>query len=172
MARNLTSWAVTADDVPPATAAFIRRQGTTRGLDRDPLAEVTHGLRVDEETMARRPVGPRSERHTTEMLLTPELLIISYRQGVDDTALHVDPNARVSFHRLDQLEVAKPTVGLAKRAPGALPTPPQSVVSVTSTPLGGAQRTTRHVAAGIGPEVTRFREALDAAVERCRPPSL
>jgi hypothetical protein len=168
VARNLTSWAVTADDVPPATAAFIRRQGTTRGLDRDPLAEVTHGLRVDEETMARRPVGPRSERHTTEMLLTPELLIISYRQGTDD-APHVDPNARVSFHRLDQVEVATPTVGLAKRAPGAAPTPPQSVVSVTSTPLGGARRTTRHVAAGIGPEVTSFRRALQAAIEGSRP---
>jgi hypothetical protein len=169
VARNLTSWAVTADDVPPAMARFIRHQGTTRGLDRDPLAEVTHGLRVDEETMARRPVGPRSERHTTEMLLTPELLIISYRQGVDDAAEHVGAEARVTFHRLDQLEVATPTVGLAKRAPGALPTPPQSVVSVTSTPLGGARRSTRHVAAGIGPEVTRFRTALQDAVERARP---
>jgi hypothetical protein len=168
VARNLTPWAVTADDVPPAMAAFIRHQGTTRGLDRDPLAEVTHGLRVDEETMSRRPVGPRSERHTTEMLLTPELLIISYRRG-DDDAAHVGPDARVSFHRLDQVEVATPTVGLAKRAPGAAPTPPQSVVSVTSTPLGGARRTTRHVAAGIGPEVTRFRHALQAAIERARP---
>lgn len=169
MARNLTSWAVTADDVPPATAAFIRRQGTTHGLDRDPLTEVTHGLRVDEETMARRPVGPRSERHTTEMLLTPELLIISYRQGADDAAEHVGPEARVSFHRVDQLEVARPTAGLQKRAPGAAPTPPPSVVSVTSTPLGGVRRATRHVAAGIGPEVTRFRDALSAAVERSRP---
>ncbi len=169
MARNLTPWAVTADDVPPAMAAFIRHQGTTRGLDRDPLAEVTHGLRVDEETMSRRPVGPRSERHTTEMLLTPELLIISYHRGVDDDAAHVGLDARVSFHRLDQVEVATPTVGLAKRAPGAAPTPPQSVVSVTSTPLGGARRATRHVAAGIGPEVTRFRHALQAAIERARP---
>jgi hypothetical protein len=168
VARNLTSWTVTVDDVPPATAAFIRRQGTTRGLDRDPLAEVTHGLRVDEETMARRPVGPRSERHTTEMLLTPELLIISYRQGADDDAPHAGPEARVSFHRLDQLEVATPTVGLARRAPGAASTPPQSVLSVTSTPLGGARRGTRHVAAGIGPEVTSFRAALNAAVDRAR----
>lgn len=169
MARNLTSRAVTGDDVPPAMATFIRRQGTMRGLDRDPLAEVTHGLRVDEETMSRRPVGPRSERHTTEMLLTPELLIISYRRGADDDAPHVGPDARVSFHRLDQLEVATPTVGLAKRAPGAAPTPPQSVVSVTSTPLGGARRTTRHVAAGISPEATSFRHALRAAIERARP---
>ncbi|PVZ14727.1 hypothetical protein [Actinomycetospora cinnamomea] len=166
MARNLTSGAVTVDDLPPVTVAFIRRQGTTRGLDRDPLAEVTHGLRVDEETMNRQRVGPRSQRHTTELLLTPELLIISYRQGSDD-APHVDPAARVGFHRLDQLEVAVPAAGLQKRAPGAAPA--AGVVAVTSTPLGGTRRTTRHVASGIGPEVTRFWDALQTAVARTRP---
>lgn len=167
MARNLTSWAVTVDDLPPATAAFIRRRGAVHGLDRDPLAEVTHGLRVDEETMSRQRAGPRSERHTTELLLTPELLIVSYRQG-DDDAPHVDPAARVGFHRLDQLEVTVPAVGLQERAPGAAPPPPQGVVSVTSTPLGGARRATRHITAGIGPEVTRFRDELRAAVEQAR----
>jgi hypothetical protein len=49
---------------------------------------------------------------------------------------------------------------------GSPPPPPKDALTVTSTPLGGARRTTRHVPTGSGPDVTRFREAVLAAQER------
>jgi hypothetical protein len=165
MARNLTCGAITVEDLPAATAAFIRRQAAERGLEGDPLAGVTQGLRTDEETFERLRTGPRVEHHTTEMLLTPELLIIAYRQGGDDHP-RVDPAARVSFHRLDQLEVVPPTAQQRQRTLGA-DTP--GVLSLASTPVAGPRRTTRHIPTGNAPEATRFREGLTAAVERARP---
>lgn len=166
MARNLTTRAVTVDDLPPATAAFVRAQAARRGLAGDPLAEVTHILRTDEETLTRLRSGPRVEHHTTEVLLTPELLIIAYRQGSDEGYLEVDPAARVSFHRLDQLELAAPPPG--RTGARAATSFTRGVLSLESTPLGGARRTTRHLPTGDDPDATRFRDALRAALERSR----
>jgi len=166
-ARNLTPRPLTVADLPPATAAFIRRQATTRGLDDDPLAAVTHGLRTDEDTLGPRPDGRglQTERHTVEVLLTPDLLIISYREGGDDDGAEVGPTARVSFHPLAGLELVTPPTGLQKRAPGS-PAAPKDAMTVTSTPIGGTRRMTRHIPTGSGPDVTRFREAVLAAQER------
>lgn len=166
-ARNLTPRPLTVEELPPGTAAFIRSQAELRGLDRDPLADTTHGLRTDEETLGPRPGGRglQTERHTTEMLLTPELLIISYREG-DDRGDEPGPTARVSFHRLAELEVAAPPTGMQRRRHGSPAAPPKDAMTVTSTPLGGTRRTTRHVPTGSGPDVVRFREAVLAARER------
>lgn len=167
-ARNLTPRPLTVEELPPAMAAFIRTQAELRGLDRDPLPETTHGLRTDEETLGPRPGGRglQTERHTVEMLLTPELLIISYREGGDDGGERIGPTARVSFHRLAELEVATPPAGMKRRTHGSPPAPPKDALTVTSTPLGASRRTTRHVPTGSGPDVTRFREAVLAAQER------
>jgi hypothetical protein len=166
MARNLLAGAITVDDLPAATAAFVRRQAAARGYEGDPLDGVTHGLRTDEDTMERLRSGPRVEHHTTELLLSPELLVIAYRQGHDDRYDQVDPAARVSFHRLDQLEVAPAATGLRPRGTGGVP---QGVLALTSTALGTTRRTTRHVPTGNAPEVATFRAALEAAVQlACR----
>jgi hypothetical protein len=167
-ARNLTPRPLTVEELPPAMAAFIRTQAELRGLDRDPLPETTHGLRSDEETLGPRPGGRglQTERHTVEMLLTPELLIISYREGGDDGGERIGPTARVSFHRLAELEVATPPAGMQRRTHGSPPAPPKDALTVTSTPLGATRRTTRHVPTGSGPDVTRFREAVLSAQER------
>lgn len=164
-ARNLLTRVVTVDDLPPATAAFIREQAAARGLERDPLPEVTHGLRTDEETLQRQRRGPSTVRHTWELLLTPELLIVSYREGGDDAAV-VDPAAKVGFHRLDQLELAAPPAALAAEAPGARASAPKDALTLESTPLGGVRRAARHIPVGTSPEVTRFRAALLTAVQR------
>ena len=167
-ARNLTPRPLAVEELPPAMAAFIRTQAELRGLDRDPLPETTHGLRTDEETLCPRPGGRglQTERHTVEMLLTHELLIISYREGGDDSGERIGPTARVSFHRLAELEVATPPAGMQRRKHGDRPAPPKDALTVTSTPLGTTRRTTRHVPTGSGPDVTRFREAVLAAQER------
>ncbi|MDD7967689.1 hypothetical protein [Actinomycetospora lemnae] len=164
--RNLLTGAITVDDLPAATAAFIRTQGAKRGLDGDPLDGVTHGLRTDEDTHERLSSGPRVEHHTTEMLLGPTLLVIAYRQGHDDRYDRVDPAARVSFHRLDQLELVDPPAEKRGRTLGA---DAQGVLSLASRPVGGPpRRATRHIPTGNAPEAASFREALAAAVERAR----
>ncbi|MHC1560171.1 hypothetical protein ACR9E3_14535 [Actinomycetospora sp. C-140] len=165
MTRNLLTGAITVEDLPAATAAFIRKQAAAKGLDGDPLDGVTHGLRTDEDSLERLSSGPRTEHHTTEMLLSPRLLIISYRQGHDDTYDRVDAAARVSFHRLDQLEVVTPVPDRPKRTLG---TATLGVLSVESRMVGGPRRTTRNIPTGNAPEATTFREALLAAAERAR----
>lgn len=166
-ARNLTPRPLTVEELPAGTAMFIRTQAQLRGLGRDPLPQTTHGLRTDEETLGPRPGGRglQTERHTVEMLLTPELLIISYREGGDNGEKPA-PTARVSFHRLAELEVAIPPTGMQRRTHGSPPAPPKDAMTVTSTPLGTTRRTTRHVPTGSGPDVTRFRDAVLAAQER------
>ena len=107
------SHAITVDDLPPSTAEFVRGQGRARGLA-DPLPAVTHGLRTDEETMNRESRGgPTSDRYVVEMLLTPDLLVISYRDG----AVEDDPAAQVSFHRLYQVEFSPLPAELLELAP-------------------------------------------------------
>ncbi|GAA4928904.1 hypothetical protein EV188_101486 [Actinomycetospora succinea] len=157
-ARNLMSHAITVDDLPPSTAEFVRGEGRARGLA-DVLADVTHGLRTDEETMNRESRGgPTSDRYVVEMLLTPELLIVAHRQSDD---AETDPGARVRFHPLDQLEVTLPTAG------PRLAMPARSI-PVTSTPLGGARRATYQLPIAIDADVDRFREALLQAAQAAR----
>jgi hypothetical protein len=166
--RTLTSRTLAVRDLPQHTAAFIRGQGAVRGLSRDPLAEVTHGLRTDEETIKKRLFGaPRTKRRTVEMLLTPDLLIISYRDGSDED---VDPAAQVSFNRLYQLEFSAAPAELLARVTGTAveAAVPPGLMPVSSTPVGATSRATRYVPVGTGPEVAHFREALMTAVERAR----
>ena len=161
--RNLLTGAITVDDLPAATVAFIRKQAAAKGLDGDPLDGVTHGLRTDEDTMERLSSGPRTEHHTTEMLLSPQLLIISYRQGHDDRYDRVDPAARVGFHRLEQVEIVTPVADRPRRTLG---TATHGVLSLASRQVGGLRRTTRTIPTGNAPEATTFRHALLAAVAR------
>ena len=141
-----------------------------RGL-RDPLPEVTHGLRSDEEKTKKRLFGgPRTTRHTVEMLLTPELLVVTDRDG--DEGDHGDdeaePAAQVGFHRLDQLDFAAVPAEVLARATGTAVAVPEGLMPVTSTPVGSTRRATRYVPIGTGPDVAAFRAALTAAVERSR----
>ncbi|GAA4928838.1 hypothetical protein EV188_101497 [Actinomycetospora succinea] len=164
--RSTTSRAIAAGQLPAATAAFIREQGAVRGLFRDPLVEVTHALRTDETTTKRRLFGgTRTSVRTVEMLLTPDLLVVSYRDGARDGE---DPAAQVSFHRLYQIEFAPLPSELLERAGGAKVAVPAGLMPLTSTPVGSTQRGSRMVPLGDGPDAARFREALLAATERCR----
>ncbi|WP_433786992.1 hypothetical protein ACQPX6_09155 [Actinomycetospora sp. CA-101289] len=164
--RSVTSRAVTVHQLPPHTAALVREQGAVVGLFRDPLPEVTHGLRSDEDTTKKRLFGgARTTRRTIEMLLTPELLIVAYRDGDD---AEVDPAAQVGFHRLHQLEFSMLPSELMDRARSAGVQVPDDVLPLTSTPVGGHTRGSRTVPMDGGPDAARFREALFAAVERSR----
>jgi hypothetical protein len=164
--RSVTSRAVTVHQLPPHTAESIREQGAVRGLFRDPLPEVTHGLRSDEDTTKKRLFGgARTTRRTVEMLLTPELLIVSYRDGDD---AEVDPAAQVSFHRLYQLEFSMLPAELLDRARGAGVQLPNDLLPLTSTPVGGHTRGSRMVPMDGSADSAHFREALFAAVERAR----
>ncbi|GAA4893533.1 hypothetical protein [Actinomycetospora straminea] len=166
--RSTTSRAVTVRQLPPATAAFISEQGAVRGLFRDPLPEVTHALRTDEVTTRKRLFGgARTSVRTVEMLLTPDLLIVSYRDGSDGDA-RPDPAAQVSFHRLGQLEFAPLPSELLERAGHARVAVPDGLMPLTSTPVGSTHRGSRMVPIGTGPDVARFRQALRDAVERTR----
>lgn len=159
-ARNLMSRTITVDDLPPSTAELVRGQARARGVA-DPLPTVTHGLRTEELTMNRASRGgPTSDRHVVEMLLTPELLVVAHRRS-DDAG--TDPGARVRFHALDQVEIAT-GFGSAKAATARLAMPAMSI-PVTSRPLGAARRATYHLPIAIDPDVQRFRDALEHAVE-------
>jgi hypothetical protein len=159
--RTRTSRAVTVGELAPATAAAVREQAAVHGLG-DPLPEVTHALRCDEEKTTKRLFGgPRTTRHTVEALLTPELLIVADRDG--DEA-----DAQVGLHRLDQLDFAAVAAELLARATGTAVAVPDGLMPMTSTPVGSTRRATRYVPVGTGPDVARFREALTAAVERTR----
>lgn len=164
--RSLTSRAITPADLTPAVAELIREQGTLHGLVRDPLPEVTHGLRADEDTTKSRLFrSPRTERRTFEMLLTPDLLLIVYRGG-DDAV--IDRSAHVNFHRLHQIEFSVLPAQLLARARDASIEIPEGLMSLVSTPVGGTERGSRSVPIGTGTDATLFRDALVAAVERAR----
>jgi hypothetical protein len=159
-ARTLTSRALAVHDLPPATATFLRDRAAQHDLG-DPLAEVTHGLRSDEEITKKRPFGaPRTTSRQVEMLLTPELLIVVDHEADQD---------RVGFHSLDQLEFTAAPAELLAKVTGMPVDVPDEVMPMTSTPIGGGRRTTRYVRLGTGPDVRAFRQVLRAAVERARP---
>jgi hypothetical protein len=159
--RTITSRAVTVPDLPPATAELVRAQAAAQGLAHDPLPDVTHGLRAHEETTKRRLFGTRTVQRTTDLLLTPELLVL-----VD----HDEPaGVRVGFHRLDQLDFSAAPAELLAKATGMPVDVPRDLLPMTSTPLGDTRRATRYVRVGTGPDVAAFRAALTAAVDRTRP---
>jgi hypothetical protein len=161
--RTRTSRAITVDELAPATAASVREQGARHALG-DPLPEVTHGLRSDEvRTRKRLFGGPRTTRHTVELLLTAELLVIADRDGGDEEA-----PAQVGLHPLDQLDFAAVTAELLAAATGTAVDVPEGLMPVTSTPVGSTRRATRYVPVGTGPDVAAFRAALTAAAERSR----
>ena len=143
--------------------------GAVCGL-RDPLPEVTHGLRSDEEKTKKRLFGrSRTTRHTVDMLLTPELLVVADRDGGADGADdEVKPAVQVGFHGLDQLDFAAAPAELLARVTGTAMAVPEGLLPVTSTPVGSTRRSTRYVPIGTGPDVAAFRHALMAAVRRSR----
>jgi len=151
--RNLSSRVIGVHGLPTPTISLIQEQAQVRGLFRDPLPEVTHGLRTDEVIGAGRWFGRgRTRRHAVELLLTPDVLVVSDRDPDHDG---LDPDAQVTFHRLHQLEVT-PTAG---GEPG---------LTLLSTPVGSTERGARAVATDGGPETARFLEALVGAARRCR----
>jgi len=151
--RNLSSRVIGVHGLPGPVISLIQEQAEVRGLARDPLPAVTHGLRTDEVDAGGRWFGRgRARRHAVELLLTPDVLVVTERDPDRDR----DPDAQVTFHRLQQLEV---TASAAGGEPG---------MTLLSTPLGSTERGVRVVPSDGGPETARFLEALVDAADRCR----
>lgn len=151
--RNLSSRVIGVHGLPAPVISLIQEQAEVRGLYRDPLPHVTHGLRTDEVVSAGRRFGrSRPRRHATELLLTPDVLVVGDRDPDRDGP---DPDAQVTFHRLHQLEVTRAGDG-------------QPGLTLLSTPVGSTERSARVVPSDGGPETDRFLEALVDAVERSR----
>ncbi|PVZ15010.1 hypothetical protein [Actinomycetospora cinnamomea] len=149
--RNLSSRVIGVHGLPAPVISLIQEQAEARGLYRDPLPHVTHGLRTDEVVSAGRRFGrARPRRHATELLLTPDVLVVSDRDPDRDGA---DPDAQVTFHHLHQIEVTAAGEG-------------QAGATLLSTPVGSTERSTYAVPSDGGPETVRFLEALvDAAAQ-------
>ncbi|WP_433786451.1 hypothetical protein ACQPX6_07040 [Actinomycetospora sp. CA-101289] len=152
--RNPSSRVIGVHGLPTPVISLIQEQAEVRGLFRDPLPEVTHGLRTDVVSVGSRWFGrSRPRRHAVELLLTPDVLVVCDRDPDSDG---MDPDTQVTFHRLQQVEV---TAGDADGAPG---------LSLLSTPVGSTERSCRVVSTDGGPESARFFEALTDAAERSR----
>jgi hypothetical protein len=152
--RNPSSRVIGVHGLPAPVISLIQEQAEVRGLFRDPLPEVTHGLRTDLVSAGKRWFGRgRPRRHAVELLLTPDVLVVCDRDPDSDG---IDPDTQVTFHRLQQVEV---TAGAADGAPG---------LSLLSTPVGSTERSARAVPTDGGPETARFLEALVDAAQRTR----
>jgi hypothetical protein len=150
---SASSRVIGVHSLPTTVISLIQEQAEVRGLVRDPLPEVTHAVRTDVVAGSGRWFGRgRSRRVTTEMLLTPDVLVVTDR---DPDREGPDPDAQVTFHRLQQLEVTAVTGG----EPG---------LGLLGTPVGSTERSSRVVPSDGGPEVTRFHQALVEATERSR----
>ncbi|MEJ2863942.1 hypothetical protein [Actinomycetospora flava] len=137
--------------LPTAVISLIKEQAAVRGLYRDPLPEVTHAVRTEVVTGTTGWFGRgRERRRATELLLTPDVLVVTDR---DPDA--PDADAQVTFYRLAQLDVA--------RIDGAEPG-----LELVGTPVGATERGARVVETDGGPEVDRFHRALLAASEDSR----
>lgn len=151
--RNLSSRVIGVHGLPTPTISLIQEQAEVRGLVRDPLPGVTHGLRTDEVVGGGRWFGRgRPRRRAVELLLSSDVLVVSDRDPDRDGP---DPDAQVAFHRLHQVEVTPAADG----EPG---------LTLISTPVGSTERGVRVVATDGGPETARFLEALVDAAERSR----
>jgi hypothetical protein len=152
--RNPSSRVIGVHGLPTPVISLIQEQAEVRGLFRDPLPEVTHGLRTDVVSAGGRWFGRgRPRRHAVELLLTPDVLVVCDRDPDSDG---IDPDTQVAFHRLQQVEV---TAAAADGAPG---------LSLLSTPVGSTERGARVVPTDGGPETARFLEALVDAAQRTR----
>lgn len=149
---SASSRVIGVHSLPTDVISLIQEQAEVRGLVRDPLPEVVHAVRTDVATSSGRWFGRgRPRRVTTELLLTPDVLVVTDRDPDRDGP---DPEAQVTFHRLGQLEITTAT-----SEPG---------LGLLSTPVGSTERSSRVVPADGGPEVTRFHQALVEAAERSR----
>ncbi|HSK58711.1 MAG TPA: hypothetical protein VK935_06625 [Actinomycetospora sp.] len=152
--RNPSSRVIGVHGLPTPVISLIQEQAEVRGLFRDPLPDVTHGLRTDVVRAAARRFGRgRPRRHAVELLLTPNVLVVCDRDPDSDG---IDPDTRVTFHRLQQVEVT------ATDADGA------TGLNLVSTPVGSSERIARVVPTDGGPEAARFLEALADAAQRTR----
>lgn len=151
--RNLSSRVIGVHSLPTAVISLVQEQAEVRGLFRDPLPEVTHAVRTDEVVASGRWLGrSRTRRRTVELLLTPDVLVVTDRDPDRDG---IDPDAQVTFHRVHQLEVTAVDA-------------PETGLSLLSTPVGSTERSARHVPSDGGPEVARFHQAVVDAAERSR----
>jgi hypothetical protein len=152
--RNPSSRVIGVHGLPTTVISLIQEQAEVRGLFRDPLPDVTHGLRTDVVRAATRRFGRgRLSRHAVELLLTPDVLVVCDRDPDSDG---IDPGTQVTFHRLQQVEVT------AVDADGA------AGLSLVSTPVGSTERVARVVPTDGGPESARFLEALADVTQRTR----
>jgi hypothetical protein len=152
--RNPSSRVIGVHGLPTPVISLIQEQAEVRGLFRDPLPAVTHGLRTDTVRAAARRFGRgRPRRHAVELLLAPDVLVVCDRDPDSDGT---DPDTQVAFHRLQQVEVT------ATDADGA------SGLSLVSTPVGSSERIARVVPTDGGPESARFLDALADAAQRSR----
>ena len=151
-ASAASSRAIGVHSLPTAVISLIQEQAEQRGLVRDPLPEVTHALRSGVVSRSGRGFGRRARRVATELLLTPDVLVVVDR---DPDREGLDPDMQLTFHRLHQLEVT------------ATPEPERGV-GLLSTPVGSTERSSRVVPTDGGPEAARFHQALVEATERSR----
>ena len=136
--RNTSSRVIGVHSLPTAVISLVQEQAEVRGLVRDPLPEVTHAVRTDEVVESGRWFGrSRTRRRTVELLLTPDVLVVTDR---DPDREGPDPDAQVTFHRVHQLEVTAVDV-------------PEPGLGLLSTPVGSTERSSRHVPSDGGPEV-------------------
>jgi hypothetical protein len=150
---SASSRVIGVHSLPTSVISMIQEQAEVRGLVRDPLPEVTHAVRTDVVAGSGRWFGrSRPRRIATEMLLTPDVLVVTERDPDRDGP---DPDAQVTFHRLQQLEVTAVSGG----EPG---------LGLLGTPVGSTERSSRVVPSDGGPEVARFHQALLDATERSR----
>lgn len=151
--RSLSSRVIGVHSLPTTVISLVQEQAEVRGLVRDPLPEVTHAVRTDEVVESRRWSGrSRTRRRTVELLLTPDVLVVTDR---DADREGLDPDAQVTFHWLHQLEVTSVDA-------------PEQGLSLLSTPVGSTERSSRHVPSDGGPEIARFHGAVVEAAERSR----
>jgi len=149
--RQSSSRVIGVHSLPTAVISLIKEQATVRGLYRDPLPEVTHAVRTELVTGTTGWFGRgRQRRRATELLLTPDVLVVTDR---DPDA--PDADAQVTFYRLGQLEVA--------RVDG-----PEPGLELLGTPVGAIERGSRVIETDNGPEIARFHRALLEASEGSR----
>lgn len=146
--RQSSSRVIGVHSLPTAVISLIKEQAATQGLYRDPLPDVTHAVRTELVTSTTGWFGrERRRRQDTELLLTADALVV-----VDRDPDGSDADAEVTFHHLDQLEVA--------RVDG-----PERGLELVGTPLGATERGSRVVETDGGPEIDRFHRALLEATE-------
>ena len=149
--RSSSSRVIGVHSLRPTTIGMIQEQADVRGLSGDPLPEVVTALRTEQITTTSRWFGgSRETRRTTELLLTPEVLVIVTREGRDATA----EASQVAFHLL---------------AAAALTAGAEGGLALAGAPVGASDAGPWVLPLDDGPESSRFHEALVDALDRARP---